>query len=76
MIAAWASEGEIFGNFSGYKNSSTLRVLLFKVRGSHENCQGNAEIVSRGGERVGVEEIVQPRDWCYHAQGKNTWQIL
>ena len=33
MIAAWASEGEIFGNFSGYKNSSTLRVLLFKVRG-------------------------------------------
>ena len=33
MIAVWASEVEIFGNFSGYNNSSTLRVLLFKVRG-------------------------------------------
>ncbi|MBA0755064.1 hypothetical protein Gogos_019836, partial [Gossypium gossypioides] len=29
----WASEGEIFGNFSGYNISSNLRVLLFKVRG-------------------------------------------
>ncbi|MBA0558033.1 hypothetical protein Golob_015073, partial [Gossypium lobatum] len=29
----WASEGEFWGIFSGYKISSTLRVLLFKVRG-------------------------------------------
>ncbi|CAK9159087.1 unnamed protein product [Ilex paraguariensis] len=38
-------------------------------------CGISSEIDSRGAEGIGLEQLIQPRNWCDSAQGKNAGQI-